>query len=180
MSKETYIPVLLQVFRQYGYDAASLSKISEATGMRKASLYHYFPGGKNEMVKSVLDYLEKWFNDNVVSVLEGEGDTVMRFQQMCNNLSNLYEEGQKPSLCATLLLGSARDVFHDQVKALFQNWIKAIARVLVESGIDEELAFQRAEDAVIEIQGALILSLGLEDPNLFQRIIKNLPQELSK
>ena len=32
------------VFRDVGYDGASLSILSEATGLKKASLYHRFPG----------------------------------------------------------------------------------------------------------------------------------------
>lgn len=69
MPKETYIPYLLRLFRQYGYDGATLSKISEATGLGKASLYHHFPGGKDEMVEVVLDSLECWLDQNVVSTL---------------------------------------------------------------------------------------------------------------
>lgn len=178
MPKETYIPCLLRLFRQYGYDGATLSKISEATGLGKASLYHHFPGGKDEMVKTVLDYLEQWLAQNVLPALQSKRDALTRLRSMCDRLNELYEGGHQPCLFAILLLGSARDVFHDQVKALLQTWINAIADVLITAGMNQKLAHYRGEDAVIMIQGALILSQGLDDPFVFQRVIQRLPEDL--
>ena len=87
MPKETYIPSLMRLFRQYGYDGATLSKISQATGLGKASLYHHFPGGKDQMVEVVLDYLECWLDQNVVQTLNSSGEPLFRLQQMCDSVS---------------------------------------------------------------------------------------------
>jgi hypothetical protein len=77
-----------------------------------------------------------------------------------------------------LLLGSTRDLFHDRVKALYRVWIDAIVHVLIESGMDAQLAQQRGEDTIISIQGALILSQGLNNPSVFQRVLQQLPETL--
>jgi TetR/AcrR family transcriptional regulator, lmrAB and yxaGH operons repressor len=180
MPKETYIPCLLQLFRQYGYDGATLAKISEATGLGKASLYHHFPGGKDEMVETVLDYLERWMDQNILQMLKNPGDPMSRLQQMCDRVSEVYEGGKQPCVSAILLLGSARDVFHDRVKALYQAWIAAIAEVLITAGLDHAAAMQRGEEAVITIQGGLILSQGLDNAVPFQRVIEHLPQQLCR
>jgi AcrR family transcriptional regulator len=180
MPKETYIPHLLRLFRQYGYDGATLSKISEATGLGKASLYHHFPGGKDEMVETALDYLDGWMDQNILQTLKSSSDPVTRLQHMCDRLSVVYEQGKQPCLTAILLLGSARDVFHNRVQTLYQAWIEAIAHVLMECGKARTLAQHQAEDAVIAIQGALILSQGLNDPTPFQRVMQHLPQDLCK
>ena len=178
MPKETYIPCLLGLFRQYGYDGATLSKISEATGLGKASLYHHFPGGKDEMVEAVLDYLEKWFRENILPALESEGEAVTRLQLMCDRLNELYHGGEQPCMFAILLSGSARDVFHAKLKAMFQAWLDAIAKVLIQSGMNAELAKQRAEDTAIAIQGSLIVSQALDDSSLFRRAIEQLPKKI--
>ena len=175
MPRDAYIPCLLRLFRQYGYDGATLSKISEATGLGKASLYHHFPGGKEEMVEAVLDYLQQWLERNILQVLSQTGTPSSRLQQMCDRLNQLYEGGQKPCLFAILLMGSARDVFHAQVKILLTAWIEAIATVLIEAGLTTTLAHQRGEDAVIAIQGSLILAQGLDNAAPFQRVIQQLP-----
>ena len=180
MPKETYIPSLMRLFRQYGYDGATLSKISQATGLGKASLYHHFPGGKDEMVEAMLDYLESWLDQNIVQTLNSPGEPLSRLQHMCDRVNEVYEGGKQPCLSAILLLGSARGVFHDRVKASYRTWIDAIATVLIECGMSEELAQQRAADAVSAIQGSLIVSQGLDDPSGFQRVIQHLSEELCK
>lgn len=180
MPKETYIPSLMHLFRQYGYDGATLSKISQATGLGKASLYHHFPGGKDEMVEAMLDYLESWLDQNIVQTLNSPGEPLSRLRHMCDRVNEVYEGGKQPCLFAILLLGSARDVFHDRVKAIYQVWIDAIATVLMECGVGEELAQQRAQDAVAAIQGSLIVSQALDDPSGFVQLMQHLPEELCK
>lgn len=178
MTKEKYIPCLLRLFRQHGYDGATLSKISKATGLGKASLYHHFPGGKDEMVTTVLDYLEQALEKNILQPLRSEGNACDRFKRMCQSVSNSYEGGRQPCLFAILLLGSARDIFQAKVRKLLQIWISEIAQVLIDEGLETSVARQRSEDAVIAIQGALILAQGLDDLAPFERILQELPKQL--
>ncbi len=180
MSKTKHLLCLLSLFRQHGYDGATLSKISEATGLGKASLYYHFPGGKDEMVTTVLDFLQDFMQQDIFPTLNSEGDILSRFQKMCDRLSAVYEGGTKPCLFAILLMGSARDVFHDRVKTVFQDWIYEMTKVLLEAGLDQKSARERAEDTVISIQGALILSHGLSDFAPFQRVITQLPEHICR
>lgn len=178
MAKTKYLPCLLEVFRQYGYDGATLAKISQATGLGKASLYHHFPKGKEEMVTTVLDFLEDWMQQNILTALKTDGSVLIKIERMCDRISEVYENGQRPCLFAILLMGSARDVFHDRVKNIFCKWIDEMTQTLHESGLNLKLARERAEDVAINIQGALILTDGLDDVTLFQRIIRELPQKI--
>jgi TetR/AcrR family transcriptional regulator, lmrAB and yxaGH operons repressor len=177
MSKTKYLPCLLSLFRQHGYDGTTLSKISEATGLGKASLYHHFPKGKDEMVTTVLNYLQDFMQQNILVGLQSEGDVSAKFQRMCDRFNEVYEGGKKPCLFAILLMGSSRDIFHDQVKIIFQTWVNQMAKVLLESGLDQKLAQERAEDMAIAIQGALILSQALDDISIFQRVMEELPKK---
>jgi TetR/AcrR family transcriptional regulator, lmrAB and yxaGH operons repressor len=180
MPKDTYIPHLLQLFRQYGYDGATLARISKATGLGKASLYHHFPGGKDEMVQAVMNYLDQWLAENVLPSLQGDDTAGEKLQRMCDRLSELYEAGQQPCMSATLLLGSARDLFHDLIQARYRSWIDSVAQVLVDAGLDYATAEQRGEDLVIALQGSLIVAQGLNSPEVFQRSLQQLPQQLCR
>ena len=42
-----------RLFHERGYSAVSMADIAEATGIRKASLYHHVPGGKEELFVEV-------------------------------------------------------------------------------------------------------------------------------
>jgi hypothetical protein len=76
--------------------------------------------------------------------------------------------------------GKPVQMFHPQVKVTLEAWIGAISSVLIEAGLDPSLAQQRSEDALIAIQGALMLSQAIDAPGVFQRIIQQLPEKLCR
>jgi TetR/AcrR family transcriptional repressor of lmrAB and yxaGH operons len=179
-SKQIHVPPLLDLFRQYGYDGVSLAKIAQATGLGKASLYHHFPGGKDEMVETVLATLDQWLQQTALAALEGEGDAQTRLGRMGDRISAAYSQGQKPCVLAALMLGSAKDDFQPQVQNLLQRWMGAIAAVLTQEGMDSTLAQERSEEALIAIQGALILARAMADTTIFERTLQRLPQQLCR
>jgi TetR/AcrR family transcriptional regulator, lmrAB and yxaGH operons repressor len=180
MNKNELIVQLLVLFRRYGYEGATLSKISQITGLGKASLYHHFPGGKEDMAIAVLDYLEKWLETNILQPLRSEDNVTMRLEKMCERVDELYQGGQESCLFTVLLLSEAQDLFFDRINHCLKDWIDAIAAVIVEAGIPQKIAQQRAEDAIAMIQGTLILARGLNDLEPFQRTLKRLPTELAR
>jgi TetR/AcrR family transcriptional regulator, lmrAB and yxaGH operons repressor len=187
MSKQTYVPTLLKLFRQFGYEGVTLSKISQETGLGKASLYHHFPGGKAEMADAALAQVNQWLETSILQILAdaaslGKNPKAMPidlFQSMCEEVNHFFKGGQNSCLWAVLVLEQSSDnLFHPQISRAFAQWVEAIANVLITAGLDETLAKQRGEDAIIAIQGALILSHGLNDFAPFQRVLQKLPQQL--
>ena len=122
--------------------------------------HHTASPGKRE---SLEHRLEQYFHQPTPA--PAQTNSVLKIQAVC-----------APCLFAILLLGSARDVFHDRVKAIYRNWIDAIAHLLIECGMNEEFAQQRAQDAVTAIQGSLIISQGLDDPSGFVRLMQHKPR----
>ena len=70
-SRDEVVDRLLTAFRRKGYDGASLADLSAATGLGRSSLYHYFPGGKEEMARAVLDRADAWPRGAVGIVWQG-------------------------------------------------------------------------------------------------------------
>jgi TetR/AcrR family transcriptional regulator, lmrAB and yxaGH operons repressor len=181
VSKQTYLPTLLQLFRQFGYEGVTLSKISQATGLGKASLYHHFPGGKAEMAAAALMEVNQWLETRILPILAGSDRQTQldKFTDMCIEVNRFFDEGKNSCLWAVLVMErSSDDLFHTQIRGAFLRWIEAISSVLIAAGLDESPAKQRGEDAVIAIQGALILCHGLRDFGAFDRILKQLPEQL--
>jgi len=171
---------LAQVFREYGYEGATLSQLSAATGLGKASLYHYFPNGKEGMVIAVLEMLWEQLETKVLVPLRSNEPPKVRIEAMAEGLKEFYQGGHQSCLLAVLSLGGASHRFQPQVEKTLQTWIETTARVLQETGVDETIAQERAEDAVLQVQGSLLLSRALEDTTPFQRTIERLPQSLLK
>lgn len=178
MLREEAVARLVEVFRQYGYDGATLARLSDATGLGKASLYHHFPNGKEEMAAAVLDYLKLKLEEGMLAPLRSSIAPIDRLLAMARSVDAYYNHGQKACLLAMLALGEANDVFHEQIQQALNVWIDALASVAIDAGVDAATARQRAEDAILQIQGSLILAKGLGDTAPFQRVLAALPDTL--
>lgn len=178
MAKDEVIVQLIQVFRRYGYEGATLSKISEATGLGRASLYHYFPGGKEDMAIAVLEHIQRWFEVNIMRGLQEKGTPTARLKMMAKRIDQFYGSGQQACLFAVLSLVEPKDLFSAYTKTALTALMDGIADVIIETGISTTIARQRAEDAIVQIQGALLFAQTLDDTTPFQRVLERLPEEL--
>ena len=178
MSKEEAIVKLIPAFRKYGYEGASLTLLSKASGLGKASLYHYFPGGKSEMAAAVFEYISDDFSKSVLKTLQGEETPAVKIQAACDRLREFYDSGRNPCFLAIMSFGEAEKLFHKEVKARLLLLIESLAKVLVDGGIEEEVARLRSLDAIAMIQGALVLVRILDDIEPFERVIEGLVGKL--
>lgn len=178
MSKAELTLELLQLFRDHGYEGATLSRIAQATGLGKASLYHHFPKGKEEMAAAVIRYLAGWYATNLLKPLQGSGSAQQRLTQMSQTLANFYDQGQQPCLFAVFALGGAREQFQAPVRQIMRIWTESLAMVLIDDAIPKPIAYQRAEDAIVRLQGSLVLAQAMGDSGPFQRVLRDLPSRL--
>lgn len=169
---------LLPVFQRHGYDGASLSELSKATGLGRSSLYHYFPGGKADMGRAAIDCVERWLGTNAIAPLRGDGAPARRLDKMLRNLNQYYGGGRDACLLGNLVIGSARKLFQSELSAVFRLWIDALADLAAEAGVPRAEAQRRAQDAVIRIEGALIVCGGLGDTAPFRRTLARIPDDL--
>ena len=178
LSRQEVVERLMQVVRRRGYDGASLAELSKATGLGKSSLYHYFPDGKDDMVRAVLDHLEQQLRTMVFVPLRGPEPARRRLDDMVKTLDSYYRGGSEACVLGNLVLGTSRTRFRAKLRAIFDEWIDALATALVDGGISRSVARSRAEDAVMQVEGALILAGGMSDTALFTRALKQLPAML--
>ena len=59
----------------------------------------------------------------------------------------------------------------------FSAWIEGLERLGLEAGLSRRTARERAEDVVLQIEGALILCGGLDDPTSFRRVLRKIAKE---
>jgi AcrR family transcriptional regulator len=166
------------VFRDRGFDGASLAEISKATGLGKSSLYHYFPSGKDEMAVAVLERIDAWMNEYALGALKREGTPKARLRAMLRILDEFYVGGRNACVLGNLVIGGSREKFQDFLASAFAGWIRALRDLAVEAGVRAPEAQQRAEDAVVRIEGALIVAGGLNDPAAFKRALRNVERDL--
>ena len=77
-----------------------------------------------------------------------------------------------------ILKSSKRRLGAAPLKNGMQAWLTAIAAVLVEAGFSRSEAARRSEGALVQIQGALVVSRCLQSEKPFQRTLRGLPSTL--
>lgn len=169
---------LLDVFRNHGYQGTTLSKIAEATGLERASLYHRFPGGKQEMAEAVLAEANDYFEAEVIEPLQSSREPHERVRLAVEGLRNFYEDGRKSCLLDVLSLGESAKHFQPQLSSMFEALKDAMATVAKDSGHDQKTAEQLAEEAFIKIQGSLVAARIRGDATPFRKVIERLPNLL--
>ena len=172
------LPALTEVFRDYGFDGASLTLIGQRTKLGKGSLYHFFPGGKEEMASAVLDEIGAWFETHVFTPLRDEPDPRRGIARMLETVDMYFRSGQRVCLVGVFALGEVRDRFATQIHGYFARWRDALRAALIRMGRDETAAAGLAEDTLVAIQGGLVMARSLDDPGAFQRTLQRVKERL--
>lgn len=171
LTKAEVLSRLLELFRRDGYDGASLAEISRATGLGKSSLYHHFPGGKAQMAGDVLASLAEALERDLFAPLAGGGSPEARLDRMLEALDAFYDGGKKACVLERLAASVHRRGFRRPLVAAFSRWIGAVEALALEAGVPAPVARRRAEDVVVRVEGALVVSAGLGDTGPFERAL---------
>jgi AcrR family transcriptional regulator len=178
MSKSDMLDRLMDLFRKKGFDGASVSDISESTGLGKSSLYHHFPDGKEEMALQVLARLEQELERTLFEPMRSNGTPKQKLERMLDGLDAFYEGGKKACLLERLTASVDVSRFRKPLGRAFNAWIDAVEALGVEAGLPRSVARLRAEDLVVRIEGALVVCAGTGNTSVFARAIRELRESV--
>lgn len=167
-AREEIVSALFDLFRRAGYDGVSLADISAATGLGKSSLYHHFPGGKPDMADAVGAFALASMRANVFEPLGAGAPIKAKVASMLATADAMYEGGATPCLVANMLPSGAAAA---PVRAIITEWIDALSGALRAAGVKPAAARARAIEAVIAIEGALIVAQATGDKKVFSEAL---------
>jgi AcrR family transcriptional regulator len=168
---------LMSVFRAKGYDGASLSELATATGLKKASLYHRFPGGKKDMTSAVLTYLNDWVHQNIHEVLlSDQKNREQRLSDAIQGIKDVYKDGTEICLYRSLSLDSGIDLFGNQIRDGIKQWTEAFRLFGLEIGMTETVTIDNANQTFIEVQGSLVLSKTMNSTDYFLNTLEKIKE----
>jgi AcrR family transcriptional regulator len=176
--RESLLASIGEVFREHGYEGASLALIGAATGLGKGSLYHFFPGGKEEMATAVIAHIDGWFEDNVFVPLQDASEPRAGIERMFDATDSYFLSGRRVCLIGAFALDESRDLFAKAIKSYFARWVAHLAEALTRAGHSLAKADELAEETVGAIQGALTLARAFDDIAVFSRALRRAREEL--
>ncbi|GBR60506.1 TetR/AcrR family transcriptional regulator [Gluconobacter thailandicus] len=176
--RDPVLQAIAEVFRRHGYERASLSRLTAATGLGKGSLYNFFPHGKEQMAAEVLAHIQRWFEAEIFVPLKETEDPWAGIERMFRSTEQYFQSGQKICLMGLMALDEETP-FGTQIRAYFSDWQIALASAAHKSGKPQEEANDLAEEIVSGIQGALVLAHAQSDAGIFLRRMQSFRRRLA-
>lgn len=151
------------LIRERGAHATAISDVLQHSGAPRGSAYHYFPGGRTQLLCEAVDYA----GDHVAAVITEAGgglelvDTLVeKYRQQL--LDSDYRAGC-PIAAVSVEAGDEQDrermaAVIDRAAAVFARWTDLIAQRFVTDGIPRERASELSVLATTALEGAILLA----------------------
>jgi TetR/AcrR family transcriptional repressor of nem operon len=170
IDKEELIKSALKVFKVKGYHKSSMADIAHECGLLKGSIYHYF-ASKEALMVEVLKYLRARYNKEVFTL--AYNNKLSPYKKL-QTLSILSEEIflAETNGCFFTNIGletvNVVDEFTVQIRGFFEDWVACLTHIF-EAIMPHDEALLNAEQAVAEIEGAVMLMQIYKDHELLRR-----------
>jgi TetR/AcrR family transcriptional repressor of nem operon len=156
IQKEDLLWKLLEVLHKRGYHQTSIQELSEATGLKKASLYHHF-ASKEQLVKEVMAYAIQWYREHILKVAEEvELPPWQRLEKLLKRQCKLAKHERRGCFFANMVLETGReDLFNEPITAMFKEWENTVGGLLSCKLSKTEAAIQ-SRRLLLEYEGAVM------------------------
>lgn len=157
------------LIRERGAHATAISDVLEHSGAPRGSAYHYFPGGRTQLLCEAVDYA----GEHVGAIITGaEGgvellDTLIdKFRRQL--LDTDFRAGC-PIAAVSVEAGEQQDrermaPVTERAAAVFDRWTDLIAGRFIADGIPRERAGELAVLVTSALEGAILLARVRRDP----------------
>jgi AcrR family transcriptional regulator len=151
------------LIRERGAHATAISDVLEHSGAPRGSAYHYFPGGRTQLLCEAVDYA----GDHVGAVItEAEGSLELLDALIDKYRLQLLDTDFRagcPIVAVSVEAGEQQDRERmapviERAAAVFDRWTELIARRFVADGIPPDRATELAVVATAAIEGAIVLA----------------------
>lgn len=151
--------------RAKGAAGTGLSEILQDSGVPRGSLYHHFPGGKEELVLHAIMASGESITHRLNALLKRTGGPVEAVGAFCDHYIVQLQESAYTKGCpiATVTLESAADVdsVHEATASVFNAMIDFLCDALTHEGLEATVAYELTVVTISTIEGALMLAKSL-------------------
>ena len=151
-----------ELFQSQGFHATGLEEILKRSGTPKGSLYHYFPGGKDELAIETLRHVAGQLEQRMSAALCANRDPFKALKKLleatAKSLADSDFRAGCPLASVTLDCGCDRDSIREACEQGFETWLKVFVQHLRTAGLSEARAKSIGTLFLASLEGGMILS----------------------
>jgi AcrR family transcriptional regulator len=153
------------LIRERGARATSLDDVLAHSGAPRGSVYHHFPGGREQLLREATDFASEYVARRLKRVA-GAGP-LAAIEALYDWYRECLVESDFRAGCPVVAVAVESPAegpdLRDAARAAFERWRRALASELEASGIDAALAGELGMLVLAGFEGALILSRAYRD-----------------
>ena len=161
-TRDTLIEATCDLLEAQGYHATGLSKILEASGAPKGSLYYYFPEGKEELAEEAVERAGRLTAERIRAGLAGKAQPANAMRQFVLRIADAVEaSGYKaggPLQSVALETANSSPRLNAACRAAYERLQQAFADRLVQGGYAAGRAAALATFITSAVEGGILLS----------------------
>src|ERR1700761_8824383 len=139
-TKDRIIEASAELFRRQGYSATGVKQIVTAAKAPFGSLYHFFPGGKEELGATTVRISGALYGELVPAVFDQAPDVVTGVRDFFNGAADVLEASDYEDGCpiATVALeaASTSEPLREACAEVFESWIDLGSERFTAAGLD--------------------------------------------
>ncbi len=151
-----------RLFRRRGFAGTGIKAILTESNAPYGSLYHFFPGGKEELGVAAVAEGGETYRQLVEVFFEHTDDVIDATRRFFDGAAELLEATDFDDACpiATIALevASVNEPMRAAAAGAFDSWIDIIERRLARDGLDPERAHGLAVELFCAMEGAFLLA----------------------
>lgn len=168
------IAATARLLAQRGLEGASLAAVLEAAKAPRGSMYHHFPGGKDQLIGEAVDLAGRRSLEHMGD-LDGRSPEVVT-ARFLDGWRELLVRTQFRAGCGVLAVTMAAD--SDDVRRhadlVFAAWIERLTQLFVAGGLPGPTASDFATGLLAASEGAVAISRAQRDLRPFEIVAKQL------
>lgn len=160
-TKSRILETTAELFRRQGYSGTRLKQIVASANAPFGSLYHHFPGGKEQLGAEVIRSSGAMYEELIMTILEAAPDIVTGIRDCFSGAAEVLKATDYADACpietVALEVSSTNETLRRACADVFESWIAAGTSHHAGAGISKKKARELTVLFIAALEGAFVL-----------------------
>src|SRR3954468_10501995 len=171
-TKDRILDATAELFRRHGYTGTGLKQIVAKANAPFGSVYHHFPGGKQQLGAEVIERAGEMYFELVAAIINAAPDLVTGVHDCFAGAAAVLAATDYADACpietVALEVASTNETLRVATAEVFESWVAGLAARLRTDGIDDATARELSIMVITMLEGAFVLARASRTPEALE------------